>query len=320
MSKYQQKPLYPDNLKTYSLKKRSSKVSAVDFARVFPPEGAIAEFIDCLPNILAGLDFKDLLRYYRDAREKQKARIWGMGAHVIKVGLNPLLIDLLKEGWITGIALNGAGIIHDFELAFVGMTSEDVGIQIKGGEFGMARETGEFLNAAVQAAADDNIGLGESVGRALAGSDLPHKELSLLAAAYDLNIPVTVHVAIGTDTIHFHPDCDGRALGQASLRDFYLFSAMIRGLDDGGVYLNVGSAVVLPEVFLKAVSYVRNLGLPLGGFTTAVFDFLHHYRPDQNVVKRPLEGKGRGFYFIGQHEILIPLFSAALKSPPWVQL
>jgi len=314
MSKYQVKPLNPDNLKTYSLKERGSKVSAADFSRVCAPEASLKEFIDSLPNILGAQDFKDFLGFYQVARGKQKARIWGMGAHVIKVGLNPVLIDLLKTGWISGLALNGAGIIHDFELALVGQTSEDVGAQIKAGEFGMARETGKFLNAAIREAADEDIGLGETVGRALAGSNLPHVELSLLATAYDLNIPVTVHVAIGTDTIHFHPDCDGRALGKATLRDFYLFSSLVRELDNGGVYLNAGSAVVLPEVFLKAVSYVRNLGFPLKGFKTAVFDFLHHYRPDQNVVKRPLEGEGKGYYFIGQHEILIPLFAAALKS------
>jgi len=314
MSKYQEKPLYPDNLKTYALKDRGSKVSAADFSRACAPDASLQDFIDSLPNILGAQDFKAFLGFYLAAREKQKARIWGMGAHVIKVGLNPVIIDLLKGGWITGLALNGAGIIHDFELALVGKTSEDVSTKIKAGEFGMARETGEFLNAAIREASDEDIGLGEIVGRALAGSDLPHKELSLVAAAYELNIPVTVHVAIGTDTIHFHPDCDGRALGKATLRDFHLFSSLVRKLDSGGVYLNAGSAVVLPEVFLKAVSYVRNLGFPLSSFKTAVFDFFHHYRPDQNVVKRPLAGEGKGYYFIGQHEILIPLFAAALKS------
>lgn len=314
MSKYREKPLYPDNLKTSSLKDRSSKVASADFARVCPPDVLLGEFVERLPDILGGRDFKELLAACRIAREKRKACIWAMGAHVIKVGLNPILIDLLKAGWITGLALNGAGCIHDFELALVGHTSEDVGAQIKNGMFGMSRETGEFLNAAIASAAELDIGLGEAVGRAVATSDLPHKETSVLGTAYDLGVPVTVHVAIGTDTIHFFPTCDGQALGQASLRDFYLFSALVKGLDGGGVFLNIGSAVVLPEVFLKAVSYVRNLGFSLEGFHTAVFDFMVHYRPHQNVVKRPLAGGGKGSYFIGQHEILLPLLAAALKS------
>jgi hypothetical protein len=314
MSKYQEKPLSPDNLKTSSLRDRGSKVSADDFARVCPSDVSMGEFIGGLPNILGGRDLKELLEIYRSARKKSRARLWAMGAHVIKVGLNPVLIDLLKEGWITGLALNGACCIHDFELAFAGHTSEDVAAQIKGGQFGISRETGEFLNKAAASAGELDIGLGEAVGRAIAASSLPHKEGSLLAAAYELDIPVTVHVAIGTDTIHFFPGCDGRAMGQASLRDFHLFSALVKGLDSGGVFLNVGSAVVLPEIFLKAVSYVRNLGFPLNGFSTAVFDFLFHYRPHQNVATRPLSGEGKGYYFIGQHEILLPLLASALKS------
>jgi hypothetical protein len=316
MSKYKVKPLFPNELKTYSLKDRNSKVAVEDFARVCPQDVSMSEFIANLPDILGGRELREFLASYRRAKDEQKGCIWGMGAHVIKVGLNPLLIDLLRAGWISGIALNGAGIIHDFELAFAGETSEDVGPQLQGGEFGMARETGEFLNAAILGAVDHEMGLGEAVGRAMAEADLPFKDLSLLAAAYELNIPVTVHVAVGTDTVHFHPGCDGSALGLATLRDFYLFSTLVKGLDEGGVYLNVGSAVILPEVFLKAVSYVRNLGHAVGGFTTAVFDFIQHYRPEQNVVKRPLQGQGKGYYFIGQHELLIPLLAAALKAPP----
>jgi hypothetical protein len=220
----------------------------------------------------------------------------------------------MESGWISGLALNGAGIIHDFELAYAGRTSEDVASRIRTGRFGMARETGEWLNEAIRRGADEDIGLGEAVGTMIAGSSFPHKKLSLLAAAARLGIPVTVHVAIGTDIIHMHPRASGEAIGKTSLRDFFLFSALVRGLDGGGVFLNLGSAVVLPEVFLKAVSLVRNQGYTLDGFSTAVFDFVRHYRPAENVTKRPLGRKGRGYYFVGPHEILIPLLAAALKE------
>jgi hypothetical protein len=250
----------------------------------------------------------------RAARKKKRAILFGLGAHVIKVGLSPVLIGLMKDGWVSGIALNGAGIIHDFEVAFCGRTSEDVARQIRSGDFGAARETGEMLNAAIRNGARRGRGLGAAVGEMIAASRFPFKQLSLLAAARELAIPVTVHVAIGTDTIHFHPQASGRALGQTSLADFFLFCSLVEGLEGGGVYLNIGSAVVLPEVFLKAVSYVRNQGRRLQDFTTAVFDFRRLYRPEQNVVCRPRGKKGRGFYFIGHHEILVPLMAAALGS------
>jgi len=240
--------------------------------------------------------------------------IAAMGAHVLKVGLSPVLIDLMKNGWISAVALNGAGVIHDFEIALCGRTSEDVKSQVKKGRFGMARETGEMLNEAIRQGAEKGLGMGKAVGRMIARSKLPYKRFSLIGSAYRLGIPVTVHVAIGTDTIHFHPQADGEALGKTSLKDFFLFSGLVRRLDGGGVFMNIGSAVILPEVFLKAVSLVRNKGYRLENFSTAVFDFLHHYRPDQNVVRRPLGKKGKGFYFIGPHEILIPLLAAALKS------
>jgi hypothetical protein len=235
-----------------------------------------------------------------------------LGAHVIKVGLNPVLIDMMNRGWITAVALNGAGIIHDFEIAYGGQTSEDVEAQIKDGQFGMAKETGEILNRTINEAARDGLGLGEAVGRMIARSTFPYKKQSLLAAAWRSAIPVTVHVALGADTIHFHPQANGEALGKTSLQDFRLLCSLIEGLGGGGIYVNVGSAVILPEVFLKAVSVVRNRGKRLEDFSTAVFDFIHHYRPDQNVVRRPLGKKGRGFYFIGHHEIMIPLLAAAL--------
>jgi hypothetical protein len=210
--------------------------------------------------------------------------------------------------------MNGAGIIHDFEIAFAGRTSEDVESQIKDGQFGMAEETGELLNAAINSVKDRDMGLGEAVGEFIDRSDFEHKELSILALAYRINIPTTVHVAIGTDIIHFHPKADGEALGRASLRDFFLFCSLCENLEGGGVFVNIGSAVILPEIFLKAVTFIRNKGIALEEFSTAVFDFRHHYRPYENVVKRPLGKKGRGFYFIGQHEIMIPLLASSLRS------
>jgi hypothetical protein len=289
-------------------------VTVGDFARPFRPESGLNGFIDSLPDILAGKEFKDFLVLLGKARSKKKAILFGLGAHVIKVGLNPVLIRLMKDGWVSGLALNGAGIIHDFEIAFCGRTSEDVAVQIQTGKFGMARETGEMLNAAILSGARRGCGLGAAVGGMIARSRLPFKELSLLASAQELGIPVSVHVAIGTDTIHFHPRSSGEALGKTSLADFFLFCSLVEKLEGGGVYVNIGSAVVLPEVFLKAVSYVRNRGTRLERFSTAVFDFLHHYRPEQNVVRRAVGKKGRGFYFIGHHEIMVPLLAAALAT------
>jgi hypothetical protein len=298
----------------YSLHERPSKVDVLDFAKPFEPDDGLAGFIDGLPNILAGKDFKDFVVALRTARKKKKGILIALGAHVIKVGLNPVVIRLMMDGWITGLALNGAGIIHDFEIAFCGRTSEDVGIQVRSGKFGMARETGEFLNKAIRRGAGRGVGLGEAVGQMLAASRFPHRHLSLLFSARELGIPVSVHVAIGTDTIHFHPGASGEALGQTSLTDFFLFCELLEKLEGGGVFINIGSAVVLPEVFLKALSYVRNKGVKLDKFSTAVFDFLHQYRPEQNVVRRGVGKKGRGFYFVGHHEIMVPLLAAALAA------
>lgn len=307
-------PSPSSGLRRYSLLSRESKVGVGDFAKPFQTESGLGGFIDSLPDILAGKDFKEFLGLLRTARSKKKAILFGLGAHVIKVGLNPVLIRLMNDGWVSGIALNGAGIIHDFEIAFCGRTSEDVSLQLETGKFGMARETGEMLNAAIRSGARRGYGLGAAVGGMIAGSRFPFKNLSLLASAHELGIPVSVHVAIGTDTIHFHPRTSGEALGKTSLADFFLFCSLLEKLEGGGVYINIGSAVVLPEVFLKAVSYVRNRGTRLERFTTAVFDFLHHYRPDQNVARRAVGKKGKGFYFIGHHEIMIPLLAAALGT------
>jgi len=309
---YKERPLSPAGLTTYPLRSRSSKVRVADLAKVARPGDPVARFVQGLPRFLAAKDLRELTAAMTKARRGRKALIWAMGAHVLKVGLSPVLIDLMKSGWISAVALNGAGIIHDFELAYAGATSEDVESQIKAGRFGMARETGERLNDAIRRGAEDGLGLGESVGRMIAESDFPFKKWSLLGTAYRLAIPATVHVAIGTDVIHMHPRVSGEALGATSLKDFFLLAGLVRGLNGGGVFLNIGSAVVLPEVFLKAVSLVRNQGRALDGFTTAVFDFHHHYRPAQNVVRRPLGKKGKGYYFVGHHEIMIPLLAAAL--------
>jgi len=314
MSKYKEKPLSPKGLKTYSLRSRKSRVDIKNFANVLESENSFASFLQSLPNLLAARDFKEFLSLMKKAREKKRAVIFALGAHVIKVGLNPILISLMREGWVSALALNGASVIHDFEIAFSGKTSEDVGAGIKGGQFGMAQETGEMLNRAINSGAEKGLGLGEAVGKMMAESRFPYKNLSLLATSYSLNIPVTVHVAIGTDIIHFHPMVKGEALGKTSLTDFFLFCSLLKKLEGGGVFINIGSAVILPEVFLKAVSFVRNKGFRLENFSTAVFDFIHHYRPHQNVTLRPLGEKGRGFYFIGHHELMIPLLAASLKS------
>lgn len=308
------KPSKSAGIRTYSLWSRKSKVDAGGLARAVRPGGSMAAFFRGLPDILAAADFREFAGRMAEAKARRRPLIWGMGAHVVKVGLNPVLIDLMKNGWVTALAINGAGIIHDFELAFAGRTSEDVESQIKSGRFGMARETGDILNGAINAGAAEGRGLGESVGRMIARSKFPHRKLSLLGEAFRLGIPVTVHVALGTDIIHMHPGASGEALGAASLRDFHRFAAEVARLDGGGVYLNVGSAVILPEVFLKAVALVRNRRGRLDGFSTAVFDFNHHYRPAENVVRRPLGKTGKGYYFLGHHEIMIPLLAAALKS------
>jgi hypothetical protein len=311
---YKEKPLSSKGLKTTSLHSRLSHVHVADFAKVTRRDDRFSRFIKNLPDFLAAKDFRELTARMKTAKEKKKALIWAMGAHVIKVGLNPVLLDLMTGGWISALAFNGAGIIHDFELAYGGATSENVAAGIKAGTFGMARETGDLLNETIRRGAEEGLGLGEAVGRMIARSNFPYKKISLLGAAYRLNIPATVHVAVGTDIIHMHPRASGEALGKTSLQDFFLFSALVQKLEGGGVFLNIGSAVLLPEVFLKAVALVRNKGRRLDDYTTAVFDFIRHYRPAENVARRPLGKKGRGYYFVGHHEIMIPLLAAALKA------
>ncbi|HKZ32232.1 MAG TPA: hypothetical protein VJ648_07725 [Vicinamibacteria bacterium] len=308
------RPLSLDGVKTYPLAGRTSKVDRSQLARPHRRGGSLATFLSSLPRILAGDTLRELGDTIVRARDKRRPIVWGLGAHVVKVGLSPVLIDLMERGFVTGIALNGAGIVHDFELAVSGATSEDVQAGLGKGEFGMARETGEELGRAVVEGDRDGLGLGASVGRYLSERRprARYRELSLLAAAWRLDLPATVHVAIGTDIVHVHPACDPGALGRATHLDFRLLAAEVARLGGGGVYLNVGSAVVLPEVFLKALTLARNLGHRVTGFATANLDFIQSYRPGVNVVERPVAGHGRGFRLTGHHEILVPLVAALL--------
>ncbi|MGH9338366.1 MAG: hypothetical protein ACRD1R_01945 [Acidobacteriota bacterium] len=309
MSKFKQ--FHPEKLRDYPLESRHSKVSAADFGRPLDQD-SFSTFVDSLPNILAARDLRDLAAAIGAARSAGKAIIWAFGGHVVKAGLGPVMIDLMDRGFVTALATNGSGVIHDFEIALCGNTSEDVEQELKTGRFGMARETGEYLNEAVSQGACQEKGMGESIAEFVARREPRHARLSLLVASQRLNIPLTVHVAIGTDIIHNHPAASGEALGKGSLIDFRILTHQISQLHEGGVYINLGSAVILPEVFLKAVSMVRNSGRRLENFTTANLDFIQHYRPFQNVLKRPVAGSGKGIAITGHHEIMLPLLAAML--------
>jgi len=306
-------PLSLEKVSAYSLASRLSKVSTADFARPVESDSSLSDFLSSLPNILAVKSLREVAAQMRRARALERPIIWGIGGHVIKTGLAPVIIDLMRRGFVSALAANGSVLVHDLEIALVGSTSEDVEATLGAGAFGAAEETGELLNEAARAGARDQLGLGEAVGRALTGMNPPHAALSLLCAAYAARVPFTAHIAIGADITHFHPSVDGASLGAASHTDFRLLAELVRRMDGGGVYLNIGSAVVLPEVFLKAVTLVRNLGHPLADFTTANFDFIQSYRPLTNVVRRPVsDGAGRGFSITGHHEINIPLLAATL--------
>jgi hypothetical protein len=314
MSRYSEKPLEFDALKTVPIDARGGKVRVEHFAKPYQKGSGIAGLLDGLPRILAADSFRGVIGAIRRARDQKRALLWGMGGHVVKCGLGDVLIDLMHRGWITGFVMNGAASIHDFEIAIVGQTSEDVEAVLPDGRFGAAEETGREMNVAIVEGTRDGLGMGEALGRRLEALAKPEFAAhSVLCGAYAAKIPVTVHVAVGTDTPHTHPAADGAAIGAATHRDFRLLCSLARNLDRGGVYLNVGSAVVLPEVFLKAVSVVRNLRHPLADFTTINFDFLQHYRPKVNVVERPHAGAGgQGFAITGHHELMIPLLAAAL--------
>jgi hypothetical protein len=299
-------------IKTYPLAERASKVTLADFGRPHRKGGGVRAFLDGLPRILGGETLRALAADVTRARVRGKPILWGLGAHVLKVGLSPLLIDLMERGFVSGLAFNGAGVVHDFELAVAGQTSEEVADGLGSGAFGMARETGVEVNRAIVEGERDGLGLGAAVGRYIVERRPKHAGISLLAAAWRLGLPATVHVAIGTDIFHMHPACDPAALGRATHLDFRIFSGEVARLGGGGVYLNVGSAVLLPEVFLKAVTLARNLGHELSDFATANLDFIQSYRPNTNVVQRPTRGVGRGYSLTGHHEILVPLLAAAL--------
>ena len=299
------------SISTYPLASRKSKANAADFATPYESGSGVSGLLKSLPDILAASDFKRVVAAIRDAHRGGRGIIWGLGAHVIKTGLSRIVIDLMQRGFVSAIATNGAGVIHDFEVAFSGGTSEEVDEALGPGRFGMAEETGRLLNAAINDGVAAGLGIGQAVGRRLKEMKPAHEGLSIVAAAERLGIPVTVHIGIGTDIIHMHPTASGVALGDGSLRDFRYFVSNVARLE-GGVYLNCGSAVVLPEVFLKAVALARNRGVSLQGLTTVNLDFTRLYRPHTNVVSRPVAGIGNGYSIVGHHEIMIPLLAAAL--------
>jgi len=314
------KALGLEKVSTYPLASRPSKVSLDDFAKPIAEDSSLKDFLQSLPNILAVQSLRGLAARMNRARELQKPIIWGIGGHVIKTGLAPIIIDLMKRGFVTAIAANGSVLVHDAEIAMVGSTSEDVDATLGEGAFGGADETGKLLNRAAQEGARDNIGLGEAMGRALIDLTPKHRSHSLLCAAYDSRVPFTAHVTIGGDIAHFHPEADGASLGATTHTDFRLLAELVRRMNGGGVYLNIGSAVVLPEVFLKCVTLVRNLEHELNDITTANFDFIQSYRPLTNVVRRPTaDGAGQGYSITGHHELTIPLLAAELICGPAAQ-
>lgn len=312
LSRYQEIDLH--RIRPISIARRKSKVQKLFLAKPVVPGSSFWDFWEGLPSILAGKDIKTLVEKIVFAIGKKKPVLWMCGAHVIKVGLSPVLIQLMKEGAVSGLAFNGAGVIHDVELAYFGHTSEEVDQNIQNGTFGMVKETAEMINSAVVEGFKQGLGFGEAIGKRILEDQAPYRDQSLFAEAYRLKIPATVHVALGTDIVHQHPSCDGKAIGELSLRDFRIFAHLVSQLHNGGVVLLFGSAVILPEVFLKALSVARNIHKKVTGFTTATFDMFSHYRPRRNVVERPTWKSGKGFSFIGHHEILLPLLALAIEE------
>jgi hypothetical protein len=306
-------PLGLESVTTYPLASRPSKVSLTDFAKPINENSSTQDFLSSLPNILGVQSLRSVAAQIRRAKQLGKPIIWGLGGHVVKVGLSPVILDLMNRGFVSAIAANGSVLIHDAEIAMAGSTSEDVDATLGEGAFGAAEETGQLLNTAAVQGSRDGIGLGEALGRALSALEPKYQNYSLLCGAYQTRIPFTAHITVGGDIAHFHPSADGAALGEASHQDFRLLAELVRRMNGGGVYLNVGSAVVLPELFLKAVTLVRNLGHELTDITTANFDFIQSYRPLTNVVRRPTAaGAGRGYSITGHHELNIPLLAAEL--------
>jgi len=312
MSKYSLRPFGLKDIRTYPLESRPSKVAVNSFASPHRKGGSVADFLEGFPAILGAQNLRDLAHAIIQARRKRRPVLWGLGGHIIKVGIGPLLIDLMDRGLVSGVALNGSGIIHDFEVALTGSTSEDVEAQLGKGAFGMAEETGTGINQAISDGVANGLGIGEALGRHLVNLQPAFGRHSLLMQAYLREIPVTVHVTIGADIIHNHPSVAPSDVGEGSHRDYRLFASLVAALNGGGVYLNCGSAVTLPEVFLKCITLVRSSGRQLRNFTTANLDFIQHYRPTENVLKRPVMKGGRGIALTGHHEILIPLLAAWL--------
>jgi deoxyhypusine synthase len=294
-----------------SLKRKRHKVGKVLFATTWKKGGTLTDFLNSLPKILAGKEFREVVERIADAARRKRMVLLGMGAHPIKVGLNPILIDWMEQGVLKGIGMTGAGLIHDVEVAMVGHTSEDVDEELSRGTFGMVRETHETINSAIQDGVEEGMGIGEALGRKILTGNFPFKHLSLLAAGQRLGIPITVHVAIGTDITHMGPSADGASIGKGSLNDFHTFVSLVSKLEKG-VFINLGSAVILPEVFLKALGLARNLGYPVVNLTTVNMDFIYHYRPAVNVIKRPTLKGGKGYTLIGHHEVMFPLLAAAV--------
>jgi hypothetical protein len=300
-------------LRTYPIRERTHKVH-IEHLGALPKDGTVAALIDSMPHLLGADALRGFVAAVVAAHAKGKPVLFAIGGHVVKCGCTPYLIELMRRGVITGVAMNGSTAIHDFELAMIGQTSEDVAATLENGTFGMVEETGRLMNEAIGHGAAQGLGAGRALGEAIIKADLPHRDVSVLAAGIELDLPVTVHIAIGTDTIHQHPKADGAALGEASFKDFELLAGLVAELGDGGVYANVGSAALLPEVFLKALTIARNLGHPVRNFTAANFDMIRHYRPATNVVGRPVLAGGEGYDFAGHHEIMIPLVAAAILA------
>jgi len=305
------KPLDLSKVTLTPVKKKRHKVKEASFANAWKKGGSLADFLDSMPDILAGRDLKDVVTRISEAVRRKRTVLLGMGAHPIKLGLTPILIDWMEKGILSGVGINGAGLVHDVEVSMIGHTSEEVDDELCKGTFGMVRETQEFTNHSIQRGVKQGLGIGESVGREIREGNFPFKHLSLLAAGERLGVPVTVHVAIGTDITHMGPSADGAAIGEGSLKDFHTFASLVSRLERG-VFINLGSAVIMPEVFLKAVALARNLGHPLANLTTVNMDFIQHYRPTLNVVKRPTLKGGKGITLIGHHEIMFPLLAAAV--------
>jgi hypothetical protein len=311
LTDFSYEPFDLSDIKTYPLDARRSKARVDDFGRPVAPGSGISAFLDSLPGILAAGDFRTIVKAVVEAKRNRAGVLWGLGGHVIKTGVGPILIDLMEKGFVSGIAANGAAMIHDFEVAMIGATSEDVDESLGPGRFGMADETGRILNDAINRGADEGLGIGQAVSRYLKAANPPFANASVLASAARLGIPVTIHVAIGTDIIHMHPAASGAKLGDAAIRDFRYFTTNVSRLDRG-VYMNCGSAVVLPEVFLKAIALSRNRGIQFAGLTAVNLDFMRMYRAMTNVVARPTVTSRRGYTLVGHHEIMIPLLAAAI--------